>query len=1242
MEPVRAPQTEKPRLERERQPERRREKEPLGGEQVAAPGTEHLPFAGSAGAALPRGGSPAGLLALQRLVGNRQVRRMVALAREDPAMLQGGEVSDEIESGIQAARGGGQPLDSTARGHLEPAFGADFGGVRIHTGSQADQLNRGLSARAFTTGSDIFFRQGEYNPGSSSGRELLAHELTHVVQQGGAGATGETPTAPEGEAQAKLTVGAVDDPFEREADSVARAVMDDERRDSGTVRRMPIVQRAPAVQRKSPKAPGAPPVVISGSTFEDIAAAFSQSLQEQFGVDSAEKLPKVCLIVVNGGNVRIFDAAGKPVGGRSFRFKRPVDLPLGVFVAGPGRKLYGVLQGEKGKWGRTQGSIIGNADFSRDIEDQEAFNAITEGFSGGYYIVPQAEAGGPPPEESPPQDQKPDILKIQATGRADLPAWPSAVIPLTSPVTAAGSVGSFVCRLDKYNPWVGLLANVTANMEPMAFAWEVLELGDRLTVQGKDTATRWKGAMAGYEVRARHLEDDEKTRLGTGKKQGIPEQLFRQFYNEQIKDQRAILAYAGQTVLTIVKTFAGQPDNPRIEDIIDYKFDKPGNYFVRCLATPIVSADQKGAKRRATSVAGVMVSVFDIASLAEASVGTVESEQEKSENRRKDWAADLDRLKEIKQKGDAKELSQHPFLDYEIWKAEQEIAFEEQRGKAAGDEHQLLVIQRDFLKLQIERLNGPDRPKPGRQAHQAALKATVDELQARLKSLEDKIGRADSKLGGATRKGTMPGVLVDDTTGGRTNLLFSIGEHTRVNADELEVVIADITSEKGRMFTGSGSGWQGDGRTQAWTLAMRDLRRNLGRGRGYLAFRAPEPYASLKDAAVDNPMKLEISEIDQLKETVDDAAHALTLAALIAAPFTGGASLSILAVLAPIQAGSSLYNIVNRAMYDDLHLDAEAIGDIANIATLGLAKVGPAGKFATSGARIFVTSSRVALQVFDKGQFVVIGWTTWQALTAEDPPGTDPREAKTRKIMALLSLLEAGAIPVASHLWPNGVRPKEAAQPKPGETPGQPRPGDAGTPKAEGTPPETLSPTPKDGAEAQRPAEPAPKTPPQAEPGTTPQPDAPAGAKPAGASEVHPDLLKSLPKDVAGKIPAVHNPDLPAGTVRLVYEIDPATGVITELRMEIGPGTSEMIVAAHGRTAQTMLRYKGLSGRVRLLYEQVSAWISGNPQAKPGTRAWEARLEIEKLGRIITERVAVYEAADGALKEQLRHELDSL
>ena len=97
----------------------------------------------------------------------------------------GGNATANVESSIKQTRGKGRPLPERMRGSMEQAFGADFSGVRVHTDSHANQINRSIQARAFTTGQDVFFRQGEFALGSKRGQELLAHELTHVVQQNG-------------------------------------------------------------------------------------------------------------------------------------------------------------------------------------------------------------------------------------------------------------------------------------------------------------------------------------------------------------------------------------------------------------------------------------------------------------------------------------------------------------------------------------------------------------------------------------------------------------------------------------------------------------------------------------------------------------------------------------------------------------------------------------------------------------------------------------------------------------------------------------------------------------------------------------------------------------------------------------------------------------------------------------------------------------------------------------------------
>ena len=88
------------------------------------------------------------------------------------------------QSAIQNSSSGGQPLAPDVRSYMEPRFGADFSKVRIHSDPEAASLSNQLSARAFTHQNHVFFSRDQYQPGTSEGKQLLAHELTHTIQQG--------------------------------------------------------------------------------------------------------------------------------------------------------------------------------------------------------------------------------------------------------------------------------------------------------------------------------------------------------------------------------------------------------------------------------------------------------------------------------------------------------------------------------------------------------------------------------------------------------------------------------------------------------------------------------------------------------------------------------------------------------------------------------------------------------------------------------------------------------------------------------------------------------------------------------------------------------------------------------------------------------------------------------------------------------------------------------------------------
>jgi hypothetical protein len=94
------------------------------------------------------------------------------------------QVSAPVAANIHNMQGGGAPLSASTRALFEPRFGADFSHVRVHTGTRADSTAKAISAKAFTVGSNIVFAGGQYSPESREGQRLLAHELTHVVQQG--------------------------------------------------------------------------------------------------------------------------------------------------------------------------------------------------------------------------------------------------------------------------------------------------------------------------------------------------------------------------------------------------------------------------------------------------------------------------------------------------------------------------------------------------------------------------------------------------------------------------------------------------------------------------------------------------------------------------------------------------------------------------------------------------------------------------------------------------------------------------------------------------------------------------------------------------------------------------------------------------------------------------------------------------------------------------------------------------
>ena len=145
---------------------------------------------------------------------------LVRAAEEENQTDDAYQVGPDAAARIDSKRGSGQPLDLETRRDMEAAFGHDLSHVRVHTGPEANELNRDAHAEAFATGKDIFFRDGNYNPESPEGTELLAHELTHVVHHNGVSQATQVPTTEESSTRVQqLTVNRVSSPTkERETE----------------------------------------------------------------------------------------------------------------------------------------------------------------------------------------------------------------------------------------------------------------------------------------------------------------------------------------------------------------------------------------------------------------------------------------------------------------------------------------------------------------------------------------------------------------------------------------------------------------------------------------------------------------------------------------------------------------------------------------------------------------------------------------------------------------------------------------------------------------------------------------------------------------------------------------------------------------------------------------------------------------------------------------------------------------
>jgi hypothetical protein len=230
----------------------------IGSEEVAAATARRVENDSAIAALAVKAGKPGALDAgavmhLQRAAGNANVASFLDEREQaEPAAAEPSPVKDVVGSG------GGAPLDAETRGFMESRLGHDFGGVRIHTDDRASESAKAVNAHAYTVGNNVVFQRGRYEPETDAGKRMLAHELTHVIQQQ-SGPVDGTPTA------GGIRVSDPSDRFEREAERSADNVMSAQPSDPAPP--APTAAMAPPVQRQEEE--------------EDLQGSFVQRQEEE-------------------------------------------------------------------------------------------------------------------------------------------------------------------------------------------------------------------------------------------------------------------------------------------------------------------------------------------------------------------------------------------------------------------------------------------------------------------------------------------------------------------------------------------------------------------------------------------------------------------------------------------------------------------------------------------------------------------------------------------------------------------------------------------------------------------------------------------------------------------------------------------------------------------------------------------------------------------------------------------------
>lgn len=1195
-------------------------------------------------------------------------------------------VSQSMENTIESSKGNGNAMDSRTGSFMESRFGADFGNVSIHTDSNAISMNQQLNAKAFTVGNDIYFNQGQYQVGSDSGKELLAHELTHVVQQNSGnnlvqreikdeeinteisevniildtkfgntsfkgtlfvtyagGSTNQMAVNvyfKNGVPQAFYTQSTTANNFmswqfrDAETGHELYRIVDKENTD---ITNIEMATADPAqsakdfseaeieslqskhihvtifikVQTEEKKTEEKPPPSLKKGSKDELDVPKPEWVITQLRTIKDSKTEKK----FDNGKVYIYASLGMHNSkqntmwafvARTSTGKKELDdlyFSLPVLEADSttdpvkyGEKLIASMNAmiQKNIDNKHQEEIESKVKEEEKKEDSspETFpawsiqlksmvmtklNELEKKETGTkpnslvlrhidhdihFVIWSEVEIADPADEKKTEKKLASSVIPtkleeamLKDSFRIDIlvevirqihastkgvkrvtenivDPYPGVLAPQNGGATLpANSSVMYNLSLDKARGRT-MTDMVTNQVHKVDFQWQLVKVDE--TKQTTEI-NRLAGAAADFRRRMRNLKADKETIEGENKQnQSFIESTVRGISADLLTDIRFNLSMLGHLVSYPLKAIEGLFDQANASHTMDVPFKEEGLYMVRAMAFPY-TADKSKIIFRPT-VCSVIVNVQDIKTIASEMMPSDTKEGEDFKKKLSDAEEDYNKLKAS---GDDSKFAKRKLAQLEIDKA-----YFKDRVDAGGDVVKQKKADKTHLQKLKDYLAGLDT-EDGSENN----KATIDAINKQIAQLTYQLDTAAAVTINEfnNHPELMPAMMVDENSGSQQSLLFKVDYKKAVTTNNYSVSIRDITNDGARQFSATESSLQA-----AWTGAMKEMRANLNRGRGWLSYKVPSGFTKYHaNSGLPNPMQLQYSISDQLVETAGDALNVATLAAILAAPFTGGATMALLVPLGAIGAGVSAYRLMHRAEYGDLKFDFDAVSDFINIASLG------AGKYLQHATKVrnigmMVQSGKVAVKLLEYGGYVVMTAQMYEQLQAVDD--SNPAEARRKRILILASFIQQVSVIAATKLHEHfGSIPVEA-DPFGGKKPSALNAENAHT-----------------------------YEPPPAE---------------------YEQLRKPLEQNGLGDTRIYRNKGLTGETVRVKY-------VEGELRLEIGPDATPKNIADHVSTVQKLQKFKGFFGTLVKLRDMILNVL----RVVPGynTKGYEAILELEKL-----------------------------